>query len=92
MQHTRAYDTATPAAGSGPFVTTKEELRAIWGPQQLYYYTGSDECYHYLTLYYDTFFKHQYDYAIFRGTYLGEAPFEHTADPSLRKPLRLPTD
>jgi hypothetical protein len=70
--------------------TTPEALRGIWGTKQEYYYRGSDGQFHYLLVYNDTYFKHQYAYKIPRNTPLGLTPFDFTTDPALRKRLLLP--
>ena len=93
VQHTRAYDAAVRASPE-PFylATTPEALRGIWGTKQAYYYTGSDSQFHYLLVYYDTYFKHKYAYKIPRTTTLGLTPFDVTTDPAVRKRLLLPME
>ncbi|WP_210522011.1 hypothetical protein [Hymenobacter terricola] len=93
VQHTRAYDAAAQASPE-PFylATTPEALQGIWGTKQEYYYTGSDSQFHYLLVYYDTYFKHKYAYKIPRNAPLGETPFDFTTDPTARKPLVLPRE
>jgi hypothetical protein len=93
VQHTRAYDAAAKASPE-PFylATTPAALQGIWGTKQTYYYTGSDDQFHYLLVYYDTYFKHRYAYKIPQSTPLGETPFDFNTAPAVRKEILLPIE
>jgi hypothetical protein len=83
VQHNREYDTAVKTSSAQVyFATTKEDLLSIWGKNQVYYYIGSDSDFHYLNLYYDTYFKKKYYYKIPNSTQIDSSVFDFSKNTS----------
>ena len=87
--HNREYNEAGKSATTqNHFATTREALLAIWGKSQTYYCDSSDSKFHYLTLYYDTWFKRRYSYKLPSATKFARAERVATQD-SLRQRFKI---